>query len=62
MQVTTAQGTMMSGPALWTTDIGGYHGGNTDDPEFQELIVVSCSRPCSYTLTALSGQDPLLSD
>ena len=23
MQVTTAQGTMMSGPVLWTTDIGG---------------------------------------
>ena len=39
MQVTTAQGTMMSGPVLWTTDIGGYHGGTPSDPTFQDLIV-----------------------
>ena len=39
MQVTTAQGTMMSGPVLWTTDIGGYHGGTPSNPEFQDLIV-----------------------
>jgi hypothetical protein len=29
----------MSGVALWTTDIGGYHGGNPDDPIFKDLIV-----------------------
>ena len=29
----------MSGVALWTTDIGGYSGGNPSSPEFQELIV-----------------------
>ena len=29
----------MSGIPLWTTDIGGYSGGNPDTPEFQELIV-----------------------
>ena len=39
MQVTTAQGTMMSGPVLWTTYIGGYHGGTPSDPTFQDLIV-----------------------
>lgn len=30
---------MMSGVALWTTDIGGYHGGDPANAEFQELIV-----------------------
>ena len=30
--------TQMSGIAWWTTDIGGYGGGNPDDPSFRELI------------------------
>ena len=38
-QVKVLQGVMMSGVALWTTDIGGYSGGDPADPEFQELIV-----------------------
>jgi len=29
----------MSGVYWWTTDIGGYNGGNIQDPVFQELIV-----------------------
>merc|ERR1711937_118304 len=29
----------MSGMLFWTTDIGGYNGGNIDDPVFQQLIV-----------------------
>lgn len=29
----------MSGIPWWTTDIGGFHGGHPDDPEFRELIV-----------------------
>jgi alpha-D-xyloside xylohydrolase len=29
----------MSGIAWWTTDIGGYNGGDPNDPVFQELIV-----------------------
>lgn len=29
----------MAGIPWWTTDIGGFHGGNPDDPEFQELLV-----------------------
>jgi len=29
----------LSGVALWTTDIGGYNGGDPDDPTFQDLIV-----------------------
>ncbi|KAF2848495.1 glycoside hydrolase family 31 protein [Plenodomus tracheiphilus IPT5] len=29
----------MSGLPWWTTDIGGFHGGNPDDPKFRELFV-----------------------
>jgi len=29
----------IAGIPWWTTDIGGFHGGNPEDPEFQELIV-----------------------
>ena len=29
----------MSGIPWWTTDIGGFHGGDINDPEFQELVV-----------------------
>ncbi len=29
----------MAGIPWWTTDIGGFHGGNPDDPEFRELLV-----------------------
>jgi alpha-D-xyloside xylohydrolase len=39
IQIKVLQGVMMSGPALWTTDIGGYNGGNPADPVFQDLIV-----------------------
>lgn len=38
LQIKVVQGTLMSGVALWTTDIGGYTGGNPSDPQFQELI------------------------
>ncbi len=29
----------LAGIPWWTTDIGGFHGGNPDDPEFRELFV-----------------------
>lgn len=29
----------LSGIPWWTTDIGGFHGGNIEDPEFHELVV-----------------------
>jgi len=29
----------MSGIPHWTTDIGGFHGGDIDDPDFRELLV-----------------------
>jgi alpha-D-xyloside xylohydrolase len=29
----------LSGIPWWTTDIGGFHGGNVNDPEFRELLV-----------------------
>ena len=28
----------LAGIPWWTTDIGGFHGGNPDDPEFRELF------------------------
>jgi len=39
IQVRVAQNMAMSGIYWWTTDIGGYHSGNINDPVFQELIV-----------------------
>lgn len=29
----------IAGIPWWTTDIGGFHGGNPDDPAFQELLI-----------------------
>ncbi|HEX2926430.1 MAG TPA: glycoside hydrolase family 31 protein [Ruminiclostridium sp.] len=29
----------LAGIPWWTTDIGGFHGGNPDDPEFRECII-----------------------
>eukprot|EP01065_Artemidia_motanka_P024933 TRINITY_DN29862_c0_g1_i1.p1 TRINITY_DN29862_c0_g1~~TRINITY_DN29862_c0_g1_i1.p1 ORF type:complete len:691 (+),score=186.23 TRINITY_DN29862_c0_g1_i1:68-2140(+) len=37
--VTIGQGVGMSGIPHWTTDIGGYHGGDPSSPDFQQLIV-----------------------
>ena len=30
---------VMSGIVYWTTDIGGFGSGNTEDPDFRELVV-----------------------
>jgi alpha-D-xyloside xylohydrolase len=38
-QVRAGLNVALSGMPWWTTDIGGFHGGNPDDPEFRELIV-----------------------
>merc|ERR1719440_1918165 len=38
-QVQVAQHVAMSGIYLWTTDIGGFRDGNTEDPVFRQLIV-----------------------
>ncbi len=38
-QVPAGMNMGMSGISRWTFDIGGYMGGNTSDPEFQELVV-----------------------
>jgi alpha-D-xyloside xylohydrolase len=29
----------LAGIPWWTTDIGGFHGGNPDDPDFRELVI-----------------------
>jgi alpha-D-xyloside xylohydrolase len=39
LQIAAAQGTGLSGQGLFTTDAGGYTGGDPADPQFQELIV-----------------------
>ena len=38
-QVRIGQNVAMSGIHWWTTDIGGYTGGNANDPEFQQLLI-----------------------
>lgn len=38
-QVNTGLNVGMAGLPWWTTDIGGFHGGNADDPEFRELMI-----------------------
>ncbi len=38
-QVNTGLNVGMSGIPWWTTDIGGFHGGNPNDPEFRELLI-----------------------
>eukprot|EP01121_Diplochlamys_sp_Union-15-3_P010816 TRINITY_DN3075_c0_g2_i1.p1 TRINITY_DN3075_c0_g2~~TRINITY_DN3075_c0_g2_i1.p1 ORF type:complete len:673 (-),score=107.54 TRINITY_DN3075_c0_g2_i1:44-2062(-) len=38
-QIRVAQNMALSGIYWWTTDIGGYGGGNINSPNFQELIV-----------------------
>eukprot|EP01079_Euglenida_sp_SAG-EU17-18_P001938 gene1938-2982_t len=37
--VVAGQGAGLSGVPIWTTDIGGYAGGDPSDPSFQELVV-----------------------
>jgi len=39
LQIRALQQVQLSGVALWTTDIGGYFGGDPTSAEFQELIV-----------------------
>lgn len=38
-QVNTGLNMGLAGIPWWTTDIGGFHGGNPNDPEFRELMV-----------------------
>lgn len=38
-QINTGLNVGMAGVPWWTTDIGGFHGGNPEDAEFRELIV-----------------------
>ncbi|MCQ4086562.1 glycoside hydrolase family 31 protein [Saccharibacillus sp. JS10] len=38
-QVRAGLNMAIAGIPWWTTDIGGFHGGNPDDPKFQECIV-----------------------
>lgn len=38
-QVNTGLNMGIAGIPWWTTDIGGFHGGNPEDPKFRELII-----------------------
>jgi alpha-D-xyloside xylohydrolase len=38
-QIRAGLNVAVSGIPWWTTDIGGFHGGDPDDPEYQELMV-----------------------
>jgi alpha-D-xyloside xylohydrolase len=38
-QVRAGLSIAMSGIPWWTTDIGGFHGGDASDPDYQELVV-----------------------
>ncbi|HEY3608076.1 MAG TPA: TIM-barrel domain-containing protein, partial [Pseudonocardiaceae bacterium] len=38
-QIRAGLNVMMSGIPWWTTDIGGFHGGDPDDPAYREVLV-----------------------
>jgi alpha-D-xyloside xylohydrolase len=38
-QVRAGLNIAISGIPWWTTDIGGFHGGNASDPDYQELVI-----------------------
>ncbi len=38
-QITGGLNIAMSGIPYWCTDIGGFHGGDIDDPQFRELLI-----------------------
>ncbi len=38
-QIKAGLNIMMSGIPWWTTDIGGFHSGNIEDPDFREMLV-----------------------
>ena len=38
-QIRAGLGIAISGIPWWTTDIGGFHGGNASDPAYQELVI-----------------------
>ena len=46
----------LSGHALWTNDGGGYSGGNSSDPVFQELIVRWLQASVFFPIMRLHGQ------
>ncbi|MFF7155995.1 TIM-barrel domain-containing protein [Streptomyces sp. NPDC008139] len=38
-QITAGLNVMLSGIPWWTTDIGGFHGGDPDDPAYREVLI-----------------------
>ncbi len=44
-----------AGIPWWTTDVGGFHGGNPDDPDFRELLVRWFQWACYCPVMRLHG-------
>jgi alpha-D-xyloside xylohydrolase len=55
VQVRAGLNLAMSGIPWWTTDIGGFHGGDPDDPAYRELIVRWFQYGVFCPLTRLHG-------
>ena len=54
-QINTGLNVGISGIAWWTTDIGGFHGGNNHDPEFRELMIRWFEYACFSPILRLHG-------
>jgi len=45
----------LAGIPWWTTDIGGFQGGNVNDPAFHELLIVGSSGRCLHRFCACTA-------
>ena len=62
-QIKVAQNVALSGIYWWTTDIGGYRGGNINDDQFQELLLRWFQFGAFCPIFRLHGErQPLLPD
>ncbi len=58
-QVRAGLSMAIAGIPWWTTDIGGFHGGNAEDPEFRELFIRWFQYGCFSPVMRLHGnRDP----
>ncbi|MGL4589010.1 MAG: glycoside hydrolase family 31 protein [Mycoplasmatales bacterium] len=54
-QINTGLNVGIAGIPWWTTDIGGFHGGNNSDPEFRELMIRWFQYACFSPILRLHG-------
>lgn len=55
IQIAAGLNTAMSGIPGWNSDIGGFHGGNIEDPEFRELVIRWFQWACFCPIMRLHG-------